>query len=26
VPAERFADLGGMEEAKEQIREVVQDT
>ena len=24
VPAERFADLGGMEEAKEQIREVVQ--
>ncbi|HZL70656.1 MAG TPA: AAA family ATPase [Candidatus Limnocylindrales bacterium] len=24
VPAERFSDLGGMEEAKEQIREVVQ--
>ena len=24
VPAERFADVGGMEEAKEQIREVVQ--
>ena len=24
VPAERFGDLGGMEEAKEQIREVVQ--
>ena len=24
VPAERFADLGGMEEAKEQIRQVVQ--
>ena len=24
VPAERFADVGGMEEAKEQIRQVVQ--